>query len=522
MKESIDILFIHVPKFSGYYRPYGNYMTVNLLPMGTWSLADLADRKGYRTRILHLGLEWIETGRFSALPYLKNKEIKIVAIPLHWHQQAYDAIEVANEIKRARPEIFVVLGGYTASFFHYEILNVFNQIDAVIRGDAEIPLPALIAAVKAGQGLRSIPNLTWREGEEIRKNTLSYVAGEKDLELASYANLALLEGSDTYINHMGMPFVWSKGISKKKNKKHFHLGHNIFFLNIGRGCHGNCTWCGGGAMAQRRVNGRKSVVFRAPEKTADTIAEAIAVGYEMIHIAFDPGNESKEYYEGLFSIIRQRGLRTKCYFEAFSLPSESFLHAFAGTFDTEGSVIAISPESGDEHVRRHNKSFYFSNRELAETLSVAEGLGIRIDLFFAIGISGEMHSSLGRTISLRKRLKKNFKNIGRMWTSPISMEPASPWYTEPDAFGIISDRHSFADYYFANSSDGKGLGYHIPDFNGNGKNIGALQFDNLLRKAKCRDHCSLHPNPKKASSPFWGRIYCRYMNWATGRQPWIR
>ncbi len=57
MKESIDILFIHVPKFSGYYHAYGKYMTVNLIPMGTWALADQVDKKGYKTKILHLGLE---------------------------------------------------------------------------------------------------------------------------------------------------------------------------------------------------------------------------------------------------------------------------------------------------------------------------------------------------------------------------------------------------------------------------------------------------------------------------------
>ena len=102
MTENIDLLFVHVPKFSGYYRPYGKYMTVNLLPMGTWVLADLAARRGYDTRILHLGLEWIETGSFSALPYLENKKIRAVAIPLHWHQQSYNAIETARKITGAR------------------------------------------------------------------------------------------------------------------------------------------------------------------------------------------------------------------------------------------------------------------------------------------------------------------------------------------------------------------------------------------------------------------------------------
>ncbi len=521
MKELIDILFLHVPKFSCNYRAYGNYMTVNLLPMGTWALADQVDQKGYKTKILHLGLEWIETHKFSALPYLEDKDVKVVAIPLHWHQQSYDAIEVAKEIKRARPEIFIVLGGYTASFFHHEILNVFKQIDAVIRGDAENPLPALIDAVKMEKDLHTVPNLTWREGEEIRENPLSFVASEKDLEMGSYAKMELLKDHKTYIQHMGMPFVWSKGISKKKNRKYFHLGHNTFFLNIGRGCHGNCTWCGGGAIAQSKVNGRKGVVFRPPENVADTVAEAVELGYEMIHIAFDPGKEATQYYEELFSIFRQRGLGIRCYFEAFALPSDSFLHSFAMTFERNGSVIAISPESGDEQVRRHNKSFYYSNRDLTAKIAVAEELGIRIDVFFSLGIPGETLSNLARTASLRKRIKRSFKNIGRIWTSTISMEPASPWYNDPASFGVVSDRQSFADYYFANSPDGNGLGYHIPDFNGNGHNLGAANFEKILRGAKCRDHCSLHPNPKKASSPFMGRIYCQYMNWATGRKPWI-
>ena len=73
MKEVLDLLIIHVPKFSGYYRPYGDYMTINLLPMGTLGLADMAVQHGFKTRILHLGLEFIERGRFSAIGYLKNK-----------------------------------------------------------------------------------------------------------------------------------------------------------------------------------------------------------------------------------------------------------------------------------------------------------------------------------------------------------------------------------------------------------------------------------------------------------------
>jgi radical SAM superfamily enzyme YgiQ (UPF0313 family) len=517
MEAFLDLLFIHVPKFSGYYRPYGHYMGLNLIPMGTWALADQAAKLGYRTRMLHLGLEWMQTGHFSALPYMQDKHIRVVAIPLHWHQQSYDVMETAREIKKERPDVFIVTGGYTASYFYKEILANFKQIDAVIRGEAERPLAALLEALTHGRELNWAPNLAWRQGDELLENPATYVASEKDLETGSYANMELLKDHALYMHYMGMPFVWSKELSREQNRKHFHLGHDMFFLNVGRGCVGNCTWCGGGANAQRVVNHRNGVVFRSPERVADTLEEAVEHGYEMIHVAFDPLGLAEPYYLDLFSLIRQRKIRVMCYFESFSVPSERFLQSFAETF-RRPSIIAISPESGDEQIRRHNKSFFFTNQALAEAMAVSEKLGIRVDLFFSMGIPGETLSALGRTAALRRQLKKSFKNIGRIWTSPISMEPAAPWFEDPAAFGILSERRTFNDYYRASSPEGGGLGYYIPDFLGNGRDLDGAGFERLLLETKCRDHCSFHPNPAKASSPLEGRIYCSYMNWSTGRQ----
>jgi radical SAM superfamily enzyme YgiQ (UPF0313 family) len=513
MKESIDLLFIHVPKSSSYYPPYGEYMTANLLPMGTWALTDLIARRGYTTEILHLGLEWIAQGVFSPKSYLEEKEVRVVAIPLHWHQQSYDVMRVVDEIKRKRPGVSIVLGGYTASFFHREIMDAFSQVDAIIRGDAEVPLVTFMDAVRGGRPLQGVPNLTWRDGGEMRENPLSYVASEKDLETGSYANLGLLWDRETYIRSMGIPFVWAKGLSKEENRKRFHLGPPVFPLTIGRGCLGNCTWCGGGAEAQLLVNGRRGVIFRAPEKVVDTVAEAREWGYEMVHIAFDPGEEGERYYRELFPLVKKRGLRMKCYFESFSLPSEDLLNAWHTTFDADGSVLALSPESGDEGIRHRNKSFAYSNEELLETVARAERLGIKVDLFFSMGIPGEEYSDLAQTAALRKELQSRFKNIGRIWISPISLEPASPWHLHPEKFGICSARRTFADFYRASAPGGGGLGYHLPQYLGNGRALNAIEFEQILRKAKCRAHCSLHPNPSKASSPLWGRLYCRYMSW---------
>ncbi len=512
MMDVVDLLFIHVPKFSSYYKPYGEYMTLNLLPMGTWALADLAAQQGYKTDILHLGLEWIEGGEFSPLNYLKAKRAKVVAIPLHWHQQSYDVMRIADEIKREKPGIHLILGGYTASFFHREILASFPRVDAIIRGDAEIPLLALMKAIEEERKWEYVPNLTWRDGERIRENPLSYVADEGDLDRPSYANLPLLKGLNTYIHYIGMPFVWSKWLSKDENRRYHHLGPSLFPLNIGRGCLGNCTWCGGGTEAQRMVNGRRGVVFRSPDGVAETVADAVESGYEMVHIAFDPGREGERYYRHLFPLIRESGLQVKCYFECFSLPAESFLRSFAKTFICEGSVIALSPESGDERIRCRNKAFPYTNDELMRAISLAEKLGIKVDIFFSLGIPGERYHDLKKTVALRREIQRRFRNVGRIWTSPISLEPASPWHLYPETFRIVSTRRSFADFYRESSPGCGGLGYYIPDYLEGGA-LDAKGFESLLREAKCRDHCSMHPNPSKASVPFWGRLYCRYLSW---------
>ncbi len=42
----VDCLFLHVPKLINYYRPIGQFIWINFLPMGLLALADLLHRHG--------------------------------------------------------------------------------------------------------------------------------------------------------------------------------------------------------------------------------------------------------------------------------------------------------------------------------------------------------------------------------------------------------------------------------------------------------------------------------------------
>ena len=171
----MDCLFLHVPKSSNTYRPIHHFLWINFLPMGLLGLADLLERHGFSTQIVHEGVERMEDKTFSLLSYLREKTPRIVALDLHWHPQSYDVIETAKAIKAAFPHTYLVLGGFTASFFHEEILKNFDAVDGIIRGEGEKPLVELTRAVAGGNGdLFSVPNLSWRRKGRILINPLSY------------------------------------------------------------------------------------------------------------------------------------------------------------------------------------------------------------------------------------------------------------------------------------------------------------------------------------------------------------
>ena len=229
-------------------------------------------------------------------------------------------MEIAKKVKTAFPTLYVLLGGFTASFFHEEIMRNFDVVDGIIRGEAEIPIVGLANGLLQGkEDFFSVPNLTRRRKGRVLVNPLSYVASEQDLNNLSFTNIRLLKNYPTYIRYIGQPF-YVKGVSKEKNFWMYSLKSPVYHLTVGRGCPVQCTWCSGNIPCQETITGRKEVTFRGVEEVLQSIKEAISYGYETFHICFDPYPRKPEYFLDLFSRIRQERIRMECFFESFGLP----------------------------------------------------------------------------------------------------------------------------------------------------------------------------------------------------------
>ncbi len=492
-------------------------MNITFMPMGVFAMADYLCKHGFRSQIIHLGVEWIENRRFSLIEWLKDRQVKVIGMPIHWHYQAYDTIEVARQIKARYPNISIVLGGFTASFFAREILENFSCIDAVVRGDGEKPVLALMQEYAAGApNLAAVPNLSWRRDGEIIENPLSYVAEKHDLDELDFTNLALLKNYPTYVRSFSFPLAWMKHFSADKNIKHHSIGTSLFPLAIGRGCPVNCSFCGGSYEGQLIISGRKKVIFRDPEKVVDSMEQAKAYGYQTMSVCFDPTPKDDRYFLELFKRIRQRNLGLDWYFECWSLPTKKFMEAFKETFPGPYSVLAISAESSSERVRKLNKGFFYTNDELFQTLDFMREHNIYLDMFFTVGIPYETVHEAMQTKQMMRTIKKRYHSIlKRMMVWTIQIEPGALQFLHPEKYGIVSDRSMFMDFYRSHGGQDadtySALGYYNHSFfpDGAQKN-NAHEFSEALQKLKCRHFCFLHPDARKYNTPVKGRLYCAY------------
>jgi len=526
MSERYDVLYLHVPKFSSYYRPFDEYMFINYISMGLFALADLTERAGLRSRILHLGVEWIADRGFSILDYIEKTKPSVVAVPIFWHPQTYDAVEVIKAVKKRFPEIFVMSGGFTASYFGAETMEFVPQIDALVVGHGDRSVADIAGRVVECRrstpalldfseklDLSNIPNLLWRRGasREIVTNAERYFPGRADLDSLNYSNMSLLSNLEIYSRSFRMNVAYSKRLTREDNLRLTPIKAGHIPLFVGHGCPVECKLCAGRNLNQRRVNGSGEVVMRSPEKVCESIVEFKKYGFEQMVVCYDPFPGRPGYFLDLFRLIREKNIETGMYFESYGLPSPEFVEDFKATFPGDDSAIAISVESGSESVREKIRGYHFTDSELFASLDHMQSRGVNFLVFFTIANPFERASDLEKTAAMIARIKNDYGRARWITTYPVQIEPGSAVFEAPERFGIEKTLFTFADYYKFHGSAGSclytSLGYSINDYFSDGLR-GATpadrvaEFSERISALRCEKFCVLHPDASV------GRAYC--------------
>lgn len=433
--ENLDCLFIYPG------RRAGGKTVMPIMPAGLLVLAGYLEKKGFKAGIINL--PGAARGEFSIPDIIRERRVKLVCIPVHWHQQAGTALRLAKKIKKESPGVRIAVGGFTASYFAGEILRKFREIDFVIRGDAEVPLLELLRRLgrRGAPGFSAVRNLAWRGEDGIVLNAMGYSA-----------SAAMLDGLD----FTALKFVLNR------NAAPYHgvcFEDGMFTYVHGRGCADDCSACGGGRTFQKKFNGRPAPVVKGPAAVAVDFEKLAARGIKEIQLPLSPLS-GDSYYVKLFKSLIERKLRPVVKVELCGLPSKNMLGWF-GKALAPGSRITLFSGSGSEKVRRRNRGRFYTNEQLIGTLRHAAGLGINIWTGFTSGLPFETRRDLQATAALMRRLRRLFK-ADRAGVYVFTLEPGSPLFENPGKYGVTLRRRTLEDFM---AQDGKyDMGYSTEHF----------------------------------------------------------
>lgn len=490
--QKLDSLLIHTPKINSFYNPFGNHMFAMSMAMGLLGIADLTNSKGYKVQILHLGIEKINDPKFSIKSYIQQTTPKVVGLSLHWHFQSYDTIEVAREIKSANPGTFIVLGGYTASYFHQQILQEFEFIDGVIRGDGEVPFAKLTERISSNsKDLSVIPNLSWNNNGTIKINPIGYVAQNDDLNKINFSNLKLIKNYSLYMQCVKQDGIWIKGLPKFLNLTLLKSRQSMFPLSITRGCPLDCGFCPGSKTSQKLINGRENIAVRSIDKVIESIRQVKAYGYDTIYFEYLP----MPYFEELFERIKAEKINVNCLMEAMVLPSPKIIQLFKETFcrGRHKSRLMLFVHSDSESCKRIYGVHYYNRNKLTDTLQYINRLKIPTRVYSVIGIIHE-----DEDVEDTKLLQSLESNYIKIIINGYDLVPGTTVFSDPLKYGLFNERKLFRDFYNyhknINRSSFSSLGYH-PSEGGIGYKDGAEDlgqiYEEKVQNKLCNEFCRL-------------------------------
>lgn len=438
-----DLVLIHPPSVYDFrertifYGPVSDVIpsspVFEMYPVGFLTLAAFLRRHGYRTRIVNLALLMMRSRRFRPERFLRKFRPTLFGVDLHWLPHAHGALEVAALLKRLHPDIPVVFGGMSSTYYHEELIRE-PAVDFVLRGSVTEPcLLALVREVEGAGQFASVPNLTWKKDGEVRVNPASFTAASLD----------------DYDYDLGMMAASVAGRLDFWTSVPFHgwWRHPITAVFTVRGCLRQCVTCGASDGAFRRFMPGRHPLLRGPEAIARQVGTLASITRAPIFLVGDISDGGEAYADAVVQALSRTPVGNRIVFEFFAPPPVALLDRISGAIGRWSAEL--SPESHDEAIRERLGKARYTNAamEAAITAILARGCE-QLDLFFMIGLPGQTPESVRGTVDAVARLFQRFDRRLSAFVTPMGpfIDPGSDGFEEAEARGYRIRARTLAEH----------------------------------------------------------------------------
>lgn len=336
-------------------------------PYGIYSLASILRKAGHEVVVADL----IAAGSNQLQPFLAELPdcalVGIGATTLSWPT----ARDVITQIRQAREDVPIVLGGIHPTMFDRHMLGAF-PVQFVVRGEGEVALPALCRALEQHQDLAQVPNLSWRdkEGRLVRNPVAPLISAD---ELAFFP----------LPDYRELP----KGAYKTLS------------IESSRGCAYDCSFC----STSYRRSWRAMPAAAFVERLAAVLGHVDRAQHDIIHIVDDEFSTNPRRAMDILDLMVRRGLTPQLVYDsrATDLLEGGFPAAISGFTHR----LLVGAECGyDQGLRRIGKGTSCEILEKAAQALYRHGISDRADFSFIIGLPWETRSEVEKTVRFAMRL----------------------------------------------------------------------------------------------------------------------
>jgi radical SAM superfamily enzyme YgiQ (UPF0313 family) len=197
--------------------------------------------------------------------------------------QRRTALRLIRLVRRLRPGVRVVVGGYDPSLAPEAYTDPATGVDFIVRGEGEPTFRALVRALESGGGVEGIAGLSYRHADTVLHNPDRPVSGLDGGEIRPPNRAARVLGGYTL------------------------LGRQVDVVETSRGCTFDCSFC---SIIEMR--GRNFHTFDFARVLAD-IRDARAHGARAVFLVDDNITLNVRRFEALCRAIVEAGLDDLAY-----------------------------------------------------------------------------------------------------------------------------------------------------------------------------------------------------------------
>lgn len=332
---------------------------------------------------------------------------RLVCFTSVFHQQTA-SLALAKRLKERVPDTFMLFGGANCEgVMGVELIKQFPFIDAVVSGEGDLVFPALARRILHGQPIEGLDGVLTSVSVRGETGTTTQAPVVRDLDALPFPDF------DDFFEQ-GTPFF----------EKHEDLPVSLLF-ETSRGCwwgeRHHCTFCG--------LNG-KTMAFRSksPDRALDEL-RYLAERHPGLFVSVVDNILDMKYFQDFVPALAELDLGLELFYEVKANLKKDQLELLR---DAGITTICPGVESLSTEILSHMRKGVTALQNV-QLLKWCKQVGLEPFWNLLWGFPGEdpeEYARMSELIPLLTHLHPPF------WVLPIRLDRFSPYFEDPESFGI--------------------------------------------------------------------------------------